>query len=170
LSRGIALFAIGLIPAWLIADPAPIFKSVDEHGRVTYSSEPPVEAVAVEQLDISNSVAETDAQGSNTRTRQMMEFARELEESRLAIEEVREKERAERQRLAREEDEFQRQQDLLDQIGRSYNRGYWWPYRPVIPPVHRPGKPPGHGGGQPRPPVAIPLPSGGAAGVPASGN
>ncbi len=178
LFRGLVLFAISLLPAWLGADSAPIYKSVDEHGRVTYSSEPPGDAVDVEQLEITDSVSESAAKGSSTRTQEMMEFARELEQSRLAIEEVRDKERAERQRLAREEAEFQRQQDLLDQIGRSYNRGYWWPYRPVIPPIHHPGKPPGqgpgkppgHGGGQPGPPVAVPLPSGGAGGVPATAN
>lgn len=170
MSRGLVLLLIGLMPSLPLAETAPIYKSVDKQGRITYSSEPPSDAVDVEQLEITDSVSESTAEGRSTRTQEMMEFARELEESRLAIEGIREKERAEKQRLAREEAELQRQQDLLDQIGRSYNRGYWWPYQPVIPPIHPPAKPPGQGGGQHRPPVAIPLPAagGGSGGHPAS--
>ena len=134
-----------LTPAMLLASESPIYKSTDERGRVTYSSEPPANAVDVERLNV-EPAPPGSSENMGDRTQRMMDMAKELEQSRLEKEKLREERLAAERQAAREEEQFQRQKDLIDQLGNSYNRGYFWPYRPI----HVP---------RPEQPIAKPLPS-----------
>jgi hypothetical protein len=143
--KSLAIIPLFLTPALLLASESPIYKSTDERGRVTYSSEPPINAVDVERLNIEPAPPGA-AENSGDRTQRMMDVAKELEQSRLEKEKLREERLAAERQAAREEEQFQRQQDLIDQLGNSYNRGYFWPYRPI----HIP---------RPEHPIEKPLPS-----------
>jgi hypothetical protein len=122
------------MPAILLASQPPIYKSTDERGRVTYSTEPAQDAVEVERIQVEAPPPDA-AEHSGDRTQQMMDVARDFEESRLEIEKLREERRAREKQLALEMEQFKRQQALLDQVGRRYNYGVFWPYRPIpIPP------------------------------------
>jgi hypothetical protein len=124
------------IPAVVAAAPT-IYKSVDEKGRVTYSSEPTQDAVQVEEVKTSPAPPE-EAGNAADRTRSMMDMARELEEGRLEKEKLRADEKREQQRIARENEQFERQKKLLDEMER-YNQGWvrgrYWPYPPVATPL-----------------------------------
>ena len=124
------------LPALLAAAPT-IYKSVDEKGRVTYSSEPIKDAVQVEEVKTQPSPS-SDTENAVDRTKSMMDMARELEEGRLEKEKLRADEKREQQRIARENEQFERQKQLLDEMER-YNQGWvrgrYWPYPPVATPL-----------------------------------
>jgi len=124
------------LPALLAAAPT-IYKSVDEKGRVTYSSEPIQDAVQVEEVKTQPSPS-NDTENAVDRTKSMMDMARELEEGRLEKEKLRADEKREQQRIARENEQFERQKQLLDEMER-YNQGWvrgrYWPYPPVATPL-----------------------------------
>jgi hypothetical protein len=146
------------MPALLLASQPPIYKSTDERGRVTYSSDPPADAVDVERVEVEQSSPSAN-ENAGERTQQMMDVANQFAQERLEQERIREKRRAEERQLAREMEQFRRQQALLDQVGRSYNRGYFWPYRPI----HVPH--PGHPVAKPHPKPSPGQPGGGHSGI-----
>lgn len=153
----LAILVFGL-PALLVAAPPVIYKSVDEQGRVTYSSEPLQDAVKVEEVQ-TTPAPEQEAVNARERTKGMMEMANELERARLEKEKRRAEEQRERQRLAQQKAQLEQQQKLLEEMER-YNhgwiRGRYWPYPPVVrplPSVPRPPRPQ-----VPKPPVARPQP------------
>jgi hypothetical protein len=133
----------------LVAAPA-IYKSVDEQGHVTYSSEPPKDAVQVEEVKTAPAPKVEDGNAQD-RARSMMDMANELEQGRLEQEKLRAEEKREQQRLAREQEQIEQQQKLLDEMERYNNgwvRGNYWPYPPVARPLPSLPVLPNTGGGK----------------------
>ena len=144
------VFLIGM-PALLLASQPYIYKSTDQRGRVTYAEKPVPDAVEVEQVQVAPEPPKVQ-DNQTSRAQSMMNLAREFEQSRLELERIREERRARERQLAIEMEQFRRQQYLLDQVGRRYNYGFFWPY-----PRHPHHKPhPGHPIVKPHP---TPLPS-----------
>lgn len=125
------------MPAMLLAAPPAIYKSVDEKGHVTYSSEPPRDAVKIEEVQTRSSPA-PDPGNARERTESMMNMANELERGRLEKEKLRAEDQREKQRLAQQKAQLEQQQKMLDDMER-YNhgwiRGRYWPYPPIATPL-----------------------------------
>lgn len=133
----VPLIILVSIPAVLLAAPPVIYKSVDDKGHVTYSSDPPRDAVKVEEVQTHSSPA-PDPGNAQDRTESMMEMANELERGRLEKEKLRAEDQREKQRLAQQKAQLEQQQKMLDEMER-YNhgwvRGRYWPYPPVAGPL-----------------------------------
>jgi len=147
------LYAILLFPVAVYGADA-VYKSVDKAGRVTYSSEPPKDAVKVEGVRFPREPSEQDRKAAREHARAVEQktdarYQTLKERSRRAAQARKEAQRtAERERLAREEAERQQRIDeTLDWLAneRAYDRGYphnrlwpYWPPRPVYPSPHPP--------------------------------
>ena len=79
------LIMILLSPS-LAAPAEPIYKSVDEQGKVTYSAEPSAEGVSVEQLKVAPPPSADEVQRAEEQTQKLKEQAAELEKERKARE------------------------------------------------------------------------------------
>lgn len=66
-----------------------VYKSVDEHGNVTYSKEPPRDAQAVEPLKIPPGPSETERSSAERRASEMQQAADRVEQQRSAGEDAR---------------------------------------------------------------------------------
>lgn len=126
-----------------------VYRSVDEEGRVTYSSQPPKDAVEVEGMDVGPEPSAQTTEEARARVKEIeqrtdAQFQAMMERRRLEAQARREaREEAERRRLEREAADRQRRIDeSLDRLAieRPYYRRYpldWrWPYRPPRP-IHR---------------------------------
>lgn len=133
-----------------------IYKSVDESGRITYSSKPPQDAVEIEGVSVPRGPSAQDATAAQDRVKDLEQKTdaqiQTLREGRQQAARARKEaqEAAERQQLAREAADRQRRIDnSLDRLAneRDYFRPYphdWrWPYRPLRPlyPAHPPRPP-----------------------------
>lgn len=130
-----------------------LYKSVDEEGRVTYSSTPPEDAVEVEGLRVPPGPSAQTKEEARARVKAIEERSREqyqeLKEGRKRAAQAR-VEAQERERREQEEAERQRRlEESLDRpsYGWSYSRPYWpvwgWGYPSPHPPIHLP-RPPIH--------------------------
>ncbi|WP_455206749.1 DUF4124 domain-containing protein [Kaarinaea lacus] len=128
----LALF-IFYIP-WICA--APVYKSKDAEGNITYSSEPPPQAQQVEEVAVpKNPPSSAESAGSS-------------------VDEIRQKANALEQENAAREKEIQKQKQQQKPTGIVTEEPPVQTKRPII--QNRPiGKPPGSG----TPPVAKPLPN-----------
>lgn len=130
----------------------PIYRSVDEAGQVTFSSEPPKGAVEVESLDIGpgpSSVAEEEARARMKEAEQRTDarFDAMMERRRLEQQGRREaREEAERRRWEREAEDRRFRDDssggyVIERPNyRRYSPGWRRPHRPPRPvhPIHPP--------------------------------
>jgi hypothetical protein len=138
----------------VLAEPPVIYKSVDEQGRVTYSSEPVQDAVKVEEVQTAPAPPVQETDNARDRTESMMDMANELEQGRLEKEKLRTEQQLQQQRLAQQQAQLEQQQKLLEEM-QQYNNGWaggiYWPYPPAGQPFPRPPM-------KPRPPKPTPLP------------
>lgn len=74
-----------LAPAFAVA-AEPVYKSVDEQGNVTYSAEPPADAVQSEQIAVPPPPTEEEVKRAEDATRQLQEQAGKMEQERKARE------------------------------------------------------------------------------------
>lgn len=79
-SAKILMFAL-LAPA-LAVSAAPVYKSVDEQGNVTYSAEPPADAVQSEQIAVPPPPSEEEVRQAEEATRQLQEQTNKMEQER----------------------------------------------------------------------------------------
>lgn len=149
------LSAVLLFPAAVFGADT-VYKSVDEAGRVTYSSQPPQDAVEVEGVHLPRGPSAQDTTAAQERARDLEQKAdaryKTLKGRRQQAAQARKeaREAAEREQLAREAAERQQRIDeSLDQLAneRAYYQGspddWRWPYRPPRPvyPPHPPRPP-----------------------------
>jgi hypothetical protein len=146
------LFGALLVPVAAFGADS-VYKSVDKLGRVTYSSQPPKDAVDMESVPISPGPSATETKAAQERAGEIaQEVDAWLKERRLQAEQARKeaREAADREELAQEAAERQRRiDDSLDRLANEQDnyRGYpydWrWPHRPPHPvyPLHPPGPP-----------------------------
>ena len=123
-----------------------LYKSVDDQGRVTYSSHPPEDAVETKGVQVAPGPSAQAAEEARERASAMEQEAQaqyeELMERRRQEAEVRKE--AERERVAKETAERQRRIDeSLQRLSnerhylRPYPHDWHWPYRPH-PPMYPP--------------------------------
>jgi hypothetical protein len=118
-----------------------LYKSIDEAGRVTYSSQPPPAAVEIEEVQVAPGPS---AEVTEKAAARVKETAKKVDAHYRELMERREQEAAERERIARETAERQKRiEESLDQPAMAvpYYWPYplrWWgprpPYRPMTPP------------------------------------
>ncbi|WP_455222584.1 DUF4124 domain-containing protein [Kaarinaea lacus] len=123
---------------WLSA--APVYKSTDSQGNVTYSSEPPPEAEKVQEVAVPKDSPANSATGGDS-IGEIKKKADELERENMVREKEiqKNKQQQETKKVIVEEPPVQRQRPIIQN-------------RPLP-------NPPGGGGGT-APPVVTPLPSG----------
>lgn len=143
-----------VLSALALAESPVIYKSVDEQGRVTYSSEPVQGAVKVEEVQTTPAPPVQETDNARDRTESMMDMANELEQGRLQKEKLRTEQQLQQQRLAQQQAQLEQQQKLLEEM-QQYNNGWaggvYWPYPPAGKPFPRPPH-------KPRPPRPKPKP------------
>ena len=141
------LSAVAMTCAMAVTDAAAdqIYKIVDEHGKVTYSSEPPAntdEKTDTSTIAITPPPSEERKQAAQQRHERNVNAAEQMDENRTKRNEM----ISEENRLKRE-----RQQQAAEQFKQeeadSEKQHYGYPY------LARPGPPI-----RPRPPIAVPLP------------
>jgi len=119
-----------------------IYKSVDENGKVTYSTTPPEESKTATPVDIAPPPSKERIKAAQQRHERNMEAAGVLDENRKKRDEL----TAEENRLKREK---QKQLQLQQQAEKNNeNKDYGYPYyrrlppgRPIIvPPVNLPAR------------------------------
>lgn len=150
----LALLSAALLPATVAVVAGSIYKSVDEEGRITYSSQPPGEAAKTEAMRVPPSPS---AEATDEAVKRIEETEKEMDAQFKSLMERRQqkaeerKEARERKRLEQEAAEQQRRYaEALRRNSVYYPpyRGHWlWPY-PPHPPVH-----------PPHPPRSAPLPN-----------
>jgi len=132
-----------------------LYKSIDDAGRVTYSSQPPPTAVEIEEVQVAPGPT---AEATENAAARVKETEQKVDAHYRELRERREQEAAERERIARETAERQKRiEESLDQPAMAvpYYWPYplrWWgprpPYRPMnppyaprpMPPTHRPNR------------------------------
>ncbi len=171
------LMILALLVSNGLAGEERIYKSIDDEGRVTYSSEPVQDAVQSHQLEPAPAPADHAIEDSRVQAQSLRERADEVYR---ALMEQREQRRAEAERLRREKEKREqerRRQELLERLSRPVPAyappGYWYggrywhgnrPWRPR-PPAHRPS-PPSPGPSHPQTPPPRGSEAGGRAGFP----
>ncbi len=147
LIRYLALLSAALLLATVALGAGSIYKSVDEEGRVTYSSQPSSEAAKTEPVRVPPSPS---AEATDEAVKRMKETEKEADARFKSLMENRQqkaeerKEVQEHKRLEQEAAEQQRRYDEALRRSSVYYppyRGHWpWPY-PPHPPVHPPHPP-----------------------------
>jgi hypothetical protein len=124
-----------------------VYRSVDEAGHVTYSSQPPKDAVEVETVPVAPGPSAEATQEARDQVREMekrtdAQFESLMDRRRQDASARREaREAAERERAAREAADRQRRMDEAPVYFRPYYPLDWrWRY-PPHPPVHPPRPP-----------------------------
>jgi hypothetical protein len=128
--RIIFLFTVSLAPL----NAETIYKSVDENGKVTYSTTPPEESETATPVDIAPPPSEERIKAAQQRHERNMEAAGVLDENRKKRDEL----TAEENRLKREK---QKQLQLQKQAEKNNENDNYDGY-PYYPPRYRP-RPPG---------------------------
>jgi len=118
-----------------------IYKSIDEHGDVTYSATPPKDAVVIKKMSIPNNFEVTGSADSSANFDAIRETADQFEAERIQREQARkaarEKEEAEEKQRAEKEKPVAPEKEIH--------------YIPVYPPYYHPGRHPHPGPHHPRP-------------------
>ena len=136
--RIILLFTVSLAPL----NAETIYKSVDENGKVTYSTTPPEESETATPVDIAPPPSEERIKAAQQRHQRNMEAAGVLDESRKKRDEL----TAEENRLKREKQKQLQLQQQAEKNNENDNYGYPYyrrrpPGRPIIvPPVNLPAR------------------------------
>ena len=136
----ISIFASGVVAQ-------PLYKSVDEHGEVTFSDSPPPNAVDVQEIQLQPGPSAAQQRESAERVKRIESQANDLGAA-----------NAER---AQQRKEAQAQQQVKEnevQPITGYNDGHNYPNRPLYPPEIRPPVRPVHpiAPGGPGRPVQLP--------------
>ena len=138
------LFASGVIAQSL-------YKSVNEHGEVTFSDSPPPNAVEVQEIQVQPGPSEARQRESAARVKRIESLANDLGTA-----------NAERAQQRKDAQAQQRTNENTVQPVVDYNNGYSYPNRPVYPPVIRPPVHPVHPiapGGPDGPGLPVQLPA-----------
>mgnify|MGYP001815000668 FL=1 len=137
--RLIFLFTVSLAPL----NAETIYKSVDETGKVTYSTTPPEDSESATQVDIAPPPSEERIKAAQQRHQRNMEAAGVLDENRKKRDEL----TAEENRLKREKQkQLQLQKQAEENNANDRYDGYPFyrhrlPERPIIvPPVNLPAR------------------------------
>ena len=129
-----------------------IYKSIDENGKVTYSSTPPSDSKKVTKVDIAAPPSAEDIEAAKQLQQQNIKTAGSFDEARKE----RNKQTAEADRLKRERQRQSEQQNRAQQ--NNYNQGYGYPYYPRRGYYgNRPTRPISRPKPGPRPPIARPI-------------
>ncbi len=156
-----------LLTAWsflpAVATAGTVYKSVDEHGKVTYSSSPPSDHKKVQKVDIFPPPSDKAVKQAQQRHEQRLKAAETLEQNRLQ----RQQQIAKENRIKRER---QRHYEVYREPYPDEEQGPYYgipghgiivlPGGPVIrPPVQRPpaSRPPANRPPVVRPPVHLPV-------------
>lgn len=146
-------FLAALLVSVAVFGAESVYKSVDELGRVTYSSQPPKDAVEIVNVPVSPGPSAMEATAARERAGEIaQEVDAWLKERRLQAAQARKeaREAADREQLAQEAAERQRRiDDSLDRLAneqdnyRAYPYDWRWPHRPPHPvyPLHPPRPP-----------------------------
>lgn len=117
-----------------------IYKTVDENGKVSYSTTPPTDKTGASIIDIAAPPSQANVEAAKDRQQRNIETAKQLDENRQRRNEITEQENS----LKREK----QAQDWNTQQAETNNSNndYGYPYipgrRPLIrPPVNRPSRP-----------------------------
>ncbi len=106
-----------------------LYKSVNDHGEVTFSDSPPDNAAKIEKIEIQPGPTEAQRRESTERARQIESLANDLGKSNMQREQQRIEARLQAQKKANENE--------VQPIN-GYNDGRVYPERPIYPPVIRP--------------------------------
>ncbi len=101
-----------------------IYKSVDEHGKVTYSTTPPVDNERATTVDIAPAPGEEQVKAAQDRKERNQEAANILDQNRKKRDEI----TAEENRLKRENQQQLQQQRQAEE--NNTNDDYGYPYYP----------------------------------------
>ncbi len=142
------LLLLTLAPAGPTHAESPAYKSVDEHGTVTYSDRPPADAVQTETVEVEKAPQGKAVPDAEARRRQMEKQAESLAASRREREKAREK-RAREKAPPKPATPPATPPASDRDTAPGWHDGYYWPGYPYRPPGYRPPN-------RPRPPIQRP--------------
>jgi hypothetical protein len=129
-----------------------IYKSVDENGKVTYSSTPPSDSKKVTKVDIAAPPSAEDIEAAKQVQQRNIKTAGSLDEARNERDTQIAKDNQLKQERQRQSEQQNRAQE------NNYNQGYGYPYYPRRRlNANRPTRPIARPEPGPRPPIARPI-------------